>query len=290
MPGSSRYRSWPPHALAGRRAAGAAIVAACLAGLPAAAAADLAKVGGVYDISFGGVPFAEGKLSLVVAGDAYSAKVTMRPSAVARIFSSETVDAEAAGWLRDAAVVPGRYSLKSSTEEKTTLVKMALSGGALTSVDVTPRPKRFKDQVPIELRHWRNVLDPLSAIVMTVRDPAEATGPAGCARTLPVYDGWSRFDIPLSYKGTKTVETKSYHGTVVVCAARWVPIAGHRKNKLSVKFMQENRDLEVWLAPVGGTGVLVPFRIAVGTMRGTLVLEARDLKMTGPTITSAAAP
>jgi len=290
VPGSSRFRPWPFHKPAGRPSAGAAVLAACLVGLPAAAAADSAKVGGVYDISFGGVPFAEGKLSLVVEGDAYSAKVSMRPSAVARIFSSETVDAEAAGWLRDAAVVPGRYSLKSSTEDKTTLVKMSLSGGTLKSVDVSPRPKRHKDQVPVESRHWRNVVDPLSAIVMTVRDPAEATGPEGCDRTLPVYDGWSRFDIPLSYKGTKTVETKSFHGTVVMCAARWVPIAGHRRNKLSVKFMQENRDLEVWLAPVGGTGVLVPFRIAVGTMRGTLVLEARDLKMTGPTITSAAAP
>jgi hypothetical protein len=285
VPGAIAFRSF--RAPVGLAAALALIAAA--AGPVASARAESAKVGGVYSISFGGIPFAEGKLSLVVEGDAYSAKVSMRPAALARIFSSETVDAEASGWLRAAAVQPARYTMNAANSEKSTYVRIGLSAGTVKSVDAWPRLKLRADTVPVETRHWRGVLDPVSAVVMKVKDADAALGPAACARTLPVYDGWTRFDIPLSYKGMQTVDTRSYHGQVVKCAARWVPVAGHRRNKESVRFMQNNRDLEIWLAPVGGTGILVPYRVSVGTMRGTLVLEARDIKMSGPKVTSASA-
>jgi hypothetical protein len=250
------------------------------------ALADSAKVGGIYDISFGGLSFAQGKLSLVVDGNSYSAKVSMRPASLARIFSSEQVDAQAAGWLRNGAVQPTRYSMKASNSEKSSSVRMDLSSGTLKSVDVDPPTKPHKDVVPLQSKHWRGVLDPVSAVVMPVRSAGDALGPAACSRTLPIFDGWTRFDVALSYQGTKTVETKSYKGTVVVCAARWAPVAGHRRNKESVRYMQNNRELEAWLAPVPGTSLLVPFRVSVGTMRGTLVVEASDLKISGPTVTA----
>jgi hypothetical protein len=270
-----------------RRAALPALAAAATLAVAAPAAADTAKIGAIYDISFSGLSFAQGKLSLVVDGDAYSAKVAMRPAALARIFSSEKVDAQAAGWLRGAAVLPTRYTMQASNSEKSSSVRMDLSSGTLKSVSAEPPTKPHRDVVPIQSKHWKGVLDPVSAVVMPVRNAEDATGPAACARTLPIFDGWTRFDVPLSYQGTKTVETKSYKGTVVVCSARWVPVSGHKRNKDSVKYMQNNRALEAWLAPVPGTTLLVPYRISVGTMRGTLVVEATDLKVTGPTVTAA---
>jgi hypothetical protein len=44
--------------------------------------------------------------------------------------------------------------------------------------------------------------------------------------------------------------------------------------------MQENKDLEVWLAPVGASSVLMPFRISVKTMVGTVVIEASEFEVT----------
>ncbi len=40
--------------------------------------------------------------------------------------------------------------------------------------------------------------------------------------------------------------------------------------------MAENRDLEVWLAPVEQAHVVVPYYIKVGTKSGTLVIQAVD--------------
>ena len=41
-----------------------------------------------------------------------------------------------------------------------------------------------------------------------------------------------------------------YSGDVLVCAARYNPIAGHRTGRKSTQFMADNKDMEVWLAPV----------------------------------------
>jgi hypothetical protein len=177
--------------------------------------------------------------------------------------------------------------MEASNSEKSSSVHMDLASGTLKSVDAEPPTKPHRDLVPILSKHWKGVLDPVSAVVMPVRNAEDATGPAACARTLPIFDGWTRFDVPMSYQGTKTVDTKSYKGTVVVCSARWVPVSGHKRNKESVRYMQNNRALEAWLAPIPGTTLLVPYRVSVGTMRGTLVVEATDLKITGPKVTAA---
>ena len=38
--------------------------------------------------------------------------------------------------------------------------------------------------------------------------------------------------------------------------------------------MADNKDLEVWLAPIESDRVLIPFRVSVRTMIGTTVIEA----------------
>jgi hypothetical protein len=95
-----------------------------------------------------------------------------------------------------------------------------------------------------------------------------------CNRSIPVFSGWHRFDIMLSYRGTREVRTEQgYAGPVVVCEARYRPIAGHRP-KASIKRTEEAR-IEIWLAPVEGTRVLLPYRAEVDTVLGRGVLQAR---------------
>ena len=67
---------------------------------------------------------------------------------------------------------------------------------------------------------------------------------------------------------------KGYQGPVVVCAALYRPIAGHRPERAAIKYLVEQRDMEIWLAPVAGTRVLVPFRFSVPTPFGLGALQA----------------
>jgi hypothetical protein len=67
---------------------------------------------------------------------------------------------------------------------------------------------------------------------------------------------------------------KGYRGPVVVCQALYRPIAGHRPERAAIKYLVEQRDMEMWLAPIAGTRVLVPFRFSVPTPFGMGVLQA----------------
>ena len=44
--------------------------------------------------------------------------------------------------------------------------------------------------------------------------------------------------------------------------------------------MTNNRDMEVWLAPLESSRVMMPYRISVATMVGTTVIEAQEFNVT----------
>ena len=53
-----------------------------------------------------------------------------------------------------------------------------------------------------------------------------------------------------------------------------MPVAGHIPSRATVKYLANQRDMEVWLAPVAGTHVLVPFRVSIPTPVGLGVMQA----------------
>ncbi len=69
---------------------------------------------------------------------------------------------------------------------------------------------------------------------------------------------------------------KGYAGPVVVCAAYFSPVAGFIPSRASIKYLSKQRDMEVWLAPIAGTRILVPFRAQGPTPIGQAVLEASE--------------
>src|SRR5439155_4041465 len=110
------------------------------------------------------------------------------------------------------------------------------------------------DRVTFTDAHRHGELDPITAGVIAVAGTGEVVGPAACERKIPIFDGHQRFDIVLSFKRMDTVRAeKGYQGAVVVCAVRCRPIAGHRPDRYAIKYLQEQRDIEAWLAPIAVT-------------------------------------
>jgi hypothetical protein len=169
---------------------------------------------------------------------------------------------------------------------------MGLNAGNVSALEITPPLDSKPDRVPLEETHKRGVVDPVSALIMPATVSGNPMDRGNCNRTIPIFDGAARFDVVLSYSETRTVDKPGYKGSVLVCDARYVPIAGHRSMRPSTKFMQDNRDMQVWLAPVEGTRFLVPLRISVRTMIGMSVIEASNWTLQGgarvvPTATQA---
>jgi hypothetical protein len=176
-------------------------------------------------------------------------------------------------------VAPNAYATTSANATMTRTVRMAMTAGNVKAAEIAPPFDDLPGRVPVTEAHKQKILDPLSALVMTV-PLGDVIGPSSCARSLPVYDGWARFNIVLSYVGLRQVRVKGYDGPVAVCAARYVAVAGHRPDRPATKFMEDNKEMEVWLAPVGKSRAAVPFRISVATMVGTTVIEATEFEIT----------
>lgn len=266
----------------GLKSIGRVAVLPLLAGalLVSPAEAKKSRVGGVYSISIAGFKVAKGTLSLVMQGNAYSAKVSMAPAGIGTLFSTGKGGAEASGWLVGSKVVPSRYRMASHAANLDFYVNLKQGSGNIRRMEVAPKFKPNAERIKVTKRHRRNAMDPLSAALMPVRRAKDSLGPKACSRKLPIFDGWTRFDIKLSYQGIKEVSGRGYDGPVVVCKARWVPVAGHRPSKASVKYMAK-APMEVWIAPVGRQNVLIPYRISIATKSGRLLVEARDLNIDG---------
>jgi hypothetical protein len=61
---------------------------------------------------------------------------------------------------------------------------------------------------------------------------------------------------------------------------RYKPIGGHVASNALVKYLSEDREMEIVLAPVAGTRLLAPFRLSVVSMLANLVIEASRFEAT----------
>jgi hypothetical protein len=235
--------------------------------------AEADQVRARYAVTLLGIPLGTASLDGDVNGAAYKIAVNAKLTGMAALVSSSRGAATAAGGYMKGLIVPSAYANTSANSKETRTVRMAMQSGAVKGVDVSPPIDPVPDRVPLTPAHTRGILDPLSALMMPVPGAEPVVGPAACNRTLPVYDGFTRFDVTLTYSGTRAVKSKGYTGQVVVCDVRYTPIAGHRIRK-PVQFMADNKDIQVWLAPLGEARVVVPYRISVATQIGTTVIEA----------------
>ena len=209
----------------------------------------------------------------------YEMEVSAKLAGVASVVSRAEGGARSSGAIEQGRVLSRSYATASSNSRETRTVRMALNGGSVRSVEVTPPPEPHPDRIPVTESHKRGVIDPLSALVMPVAGRTALIGPAACDRTIPVFDGYARFDVTLSYAGTQNVRSPAYTGPVAVCKARYKAIAGHRPQRKSTNYMENNRQMEVWLMPVETARVLTPYKIMVATQVGQLVIEATNVSL-----------
>jgi Protein of unknown function (DUF3108) len=269
-----------PHRLFGRRArlfAGLGATALALISAPSdLRALDSTTLKATYAISLGPAVIGHATAESRFSGDSYVAAITGSTGGLSRLVSDASARLSGAGHILGKTVLPSSFNLETIEQGFGTHVRMAMKGGAVTDVVAVPRLAAAADRVPITPRHKMGVVDPLSAFLVPLDHPGIPSGRVACDRTVKVFDGWTRFDVQLFYKGTTAVDggDDTYAGRIIVCSARYVPVAGHRAGEVSQNDLVGNDRLEVWLAPVKNTMLLVPFRIVIGTRWGDLVVAA----------------
>ena len=242
---------------------------------PARSASAQHQVEARYAISLMGLPLGHADVTGQLDPSTYRVAINTRLTGLAAMVNNTRAAATASGAYLRGLVIPSAYANTSANSRGTRTVRMAMQSGSVRGVDVSPPLDPSPDRVPVTEAHKRNIVDPVSALIMPVPGSEPVIGPAACNRTIPIYDGFARFDVALTYVGTRQVQAKGYSGPVAVCAVRYKPLAGHRDRR-PVQMMAENRDINVWLAPIGSSRLVMPYRISVATSFGTAVIEATD--------------
>ena len=242
-----------------------------------------------YGINLAGLPIGTARLAGSFDGPRYRMDVSATLTGLVGAITGGQGAAQSSGTL-GTGPQPSSFAIASRTASSGIAVRMALRHGTVVQSEVTPPLIDMEDRVPVTAANKRGIMDPASALLMPAQARGELTDPENCNRTLPVFDGATRFNVVLSYSETRAVEKPGYAGPVLVCNARYQAIAGHRPDRPGVRFMEENRDMSVWLAPVEGTRLLLPIRISVRTTVGTNIIEATRWTRSGTSTASAEAP
>jgi hypothetical protein len=240
-----------------------------------------------YVATIAGIRIGKGYFSSKFNDGAYAATVFATTDSIGKWVSSGKGEAKAQGYLSKTKPLPQTYTLEGSEGEKTNLVKMDMIRGNIRSLSAEPPLEPHPQRVEVKAIHKKGIVDPVSALIMPVKNAEAAEGPEACNRTIAIFDGRQRYDVKLSYARTETIEDSSYAGKTIVCQANYRPIAGHRETRRVNKELQQNQDLFIWLAPIGKTGVVVPWKMEIGLKYGQLVIQAKSFSATGETGTIA---
>jgi hypothetical protein len=232
-----------------------------------------------YTVSLIGLPIGEAAAAGSIGPASYRIDLKAKLTGVAAMVANVKLALVATGALRRGGVAPSTYATTSANSQGARTVRMSLDAGNVKAVEIFPPFDDKEGRVPVTAANKRNILDPATALIMTVPEGQPLVGPAACNRTIPVYDGYVRFDITLHYIGVRDVAVDGYSGPVSVCAARYTPISGHKRDSKSTRFMAENRDIEAWLAPIARAHVVVPFHVALMTLAGSAVIDAFEFSV-----------
>ena len=234
-----------------------------------------------YTVSLAGIPLGSGSWVIDVAPDQYTAVASGRTTGLVKLIADGSGSTGARGAFIGSKVMATSYVSTTTSDKKPDEVRMVLQNGTVREVTAEPPLVPSPDRVPVTEAHRKGVTDPMSAAIIPVAGNGDLLAPEACKRKLAIFDGRQRADIDLVYKRMDQVRAdKGYQGPVVVCQVLYTPVAGHRPERPAIKYLIAQRDMEMWLAPIAGTRVLVPFRFSVPTPLGLGVLEATQFVST----------
>jgi len=238
-------------------------------------AAAQGRLDAEYVATVSGIPVGRGDWIVELSDNAYTAAASGATAGLLRFFTSARGTGAVSGSVTRGQPVPASYSATIIDTRHIDEVHMALANGNVTDYSAEPPLLPTPERVPVSDADRRGVVDPMTSALTHVDGTGDPVGPQACNRKVAVFDGRVRYDLQSEFKRVERVKAeKGYQGTAAVCALYFKPISGYIPDRAAIKYLIALRDAEVWLVPIAGTRVLVPFRFAMPTPLGLGVLQA----------------
>jgi len=263
------------------------MLAAVLAAAAPAAVRAQGKLEARYSATLAGIPIGKGSWVVDITETKFMAAATGATSGLLRAFTGGQGTGSAHGTLHAGEPMTSIYASTIVTSKKSDDVRLTVANGVVTESRLDPPLETEPDRVPITDEHRKGIIDPMTASLIRAPGTGDPLTQDACQRTMAIFDGRLRYDLQFAFKRIDHVKAdKGYAGPVVVCAVYFSPVAGYVPARAAIRYVAKLRDMEVWLAPIAGTRVLVPFRMQGPTPIGRFVVEATQF-VTAPITTRA---
>lgn len=233
-----------------------------------------AKLEAAYAVTLFGFPIGQITWTIELRDNRFSAAASGSTVGLLRIFANGHGNARAYGTVSGQRPLASDFLVSFTSGSSTENIKIVFSGGKAREYLARP-PTPNPHLVPLTDAYRAGVVDPMTGLLIDVPGSGETTVPAACDRKIAVFDGHMRYDLRLAYRRIEQVKAdRGYQGPAVVCGVSFTPLAGYDPNRYAIRYLQAERDMEIWLAPLTGTRLMVPFRVSVPTPIGLGVLQA----------------
>jgi hypothetical protein len=266
-------------------------LAAAVLSFAAPAAQAQGRLDARYSVTLAGLLIGKGSWVIDIADGQFTAAASGATSGLLRVFASGQASGASRGLIVGGAPVPASFAASVTADKKSEEIRISMAGGNIKDYSITPPSDPHPERVPLTDAHRRGASDPMTATLIKVAGSGDPLRPEACQRTTQVFDGRMRYDLKFAFKRMDRVKAdKGYEGPVVVCAVYFSPIAGYVPTRSAIKYLTDLREMEVWLAPVAATRVLVPYRVSVPTPIGVAVLVATQFITAAQPRAAAAGP
>jgi hypothetical protein len=225
-----------------------------------------------YGVYWAGLHFGDVRLRITLRNAVYEMEGDGHFSVLGGLLYEWSGDTMSAGKLGKSGPRPSLYTLSYQGGDKHGDVRIAFANGAVADVSMSPKKRPNPKNIPVTKEQLRGVLDPMTGAFLRVRPNLPRADLKVCDETIPVFDGKLRSDIVLMPKQQTQVKGDApdgYSGPAAVCGVKFIPMSGFRPGDRAVNFMSAHSDaIEVWLVPLPGIGLYLPYRISVPTAFG----------------------
>jgi hypothetical protein len=235
-----------------------------------------ARLEAAYTATLLGIPIGDLSWTIDIQQHQFSAAASGGTAGILQLFSEGHGTTSARGAISGGRPNASSFSLSMFSGHWSKEVRVLFRGGrAEEHVSIQPPGPNPPPSLPLTEAHRTGAVDPITALLIRVPGSGDTAVPEACERTLPIFDGQTRFDLELAFKRLESVTTdEGYRGTVVVCSARFSPLGGYDPDRVLLKYLAGERGIELWLAPIAGSRLLVPYRITIPTPVGLGVVRA----------------
>lgn len=234
-----------------------------------------AKVQAAYKISLNGFELGDFNFKSNVSRTSYTLDTDVQISALLGVFKWKGVT-RSTGTLSAKAPKPEDFRFNYESSVRNGSISMGFGQDGLETLSVLPTTIEAADTVPLTRAHLKNVVDPLSAILVITHSSAATP----CGRKVAVFDGKQRFDIDLRFARKEAVAGIEGE-TAIVCRVKYTPIAGYRPTEETRELATSN-GIEIAFRMVPSAKLMIPQSMTLPTAAGQARIDLQSVNIEVP--------